>query len=185
MSLDNRLRSSVEGLGGQGGALDDTQGFTSTFVNGLEHCAQSHALKEEIEALDLLCACQYDVRLPKNGGGGALEWKRLGARAPFLQLARSHKKPSARYVPAPQELTILGITSCRRLKVVCWNLPCPDCNFRGSLPGPPMDLCWLAAVVTVAVHLGACHLTRRPRPRFDGEECPSLRVAINITRGYT
>ena len=69
MSLDNRLRSSVEGLGGQGGALDDTQGFTSTFVNGLQHCAQTHALKEQIEAFDLLCACQYDVSLPKNGGG--------------------------------------------------------------------------------------------------------------------
>ena len=55
VSLDNRLSSSVEGLGGQGGALDDTQGLASTFVNGLEHCAQTHALKEQIEAFDLLC----------------------------------------------------------------------------------------------------------------------------------
>ena len=35
VSLDNRLRSYGECLGGQGGALDDTQGFTSTFCQWL------------------------------------------------------------------------------------------------------------------------------------------------------
>ena len=51
--------------------LDDIQGLTSTVVNGLEHCAQTHALKEGIEAFDLLWAdrCPYDVRLPKGCGG--------------------------------------------------------------------------------------------------------------------
>lgn len=90
-------------------------GLSSTIVNGLQHCAQIHALKESRVHFDLLPG--PDTTSVCRGMGV------IGARAEAawsMPLAASHQKPSARCVPAPlNDLTLLGITPCRRFNWWC------------------------------------------------------------------
>ena len=127
VSLDNSLRIRLDVWGDRGGEMRAGQGLqqrVSTTVNGLQYCAQTLALMARaIGWFDLLLARpRYDVKLPKQ----------LGCWRHGRPLTQATKTPSARWVSALlDDLTLLGITPCRRLrKVVC----CP-LQLQGSASG--------------------------------------------------
>ena len=129
LSLDNSLRIRLDVWGDRGGEMRAGQGLqqrVSSMVNGLQYCAQTHALMARaIGWFDLLLA-RTQIRRQVAEAARLLEaWSALNA---------SHENAICSMGVGPaRRFNALGDHAlCRRLrKVVC----CPDalCNFRGPL----------------------------------------------------